>query len=161
MTPGAPAGGGGFDIGRAWTDERLRGVIFQIAMVLGLAAFVAFIVDNTITNYEDAGLSFGFGFLFDTANFDINQRLIEYASTSTYGQAFVVGGLNTILVAIMGIIAATFIGFVTGVLRLSNNFLISRIVGVWVEFTRNVPVLLQIIFWWLIMVALPKWRESI
>ena len=61
----------------------------------------------------------------------------------------------------MGIIAATFIGFVTGVLRLSNNFLISRIVGVWVEFTRNVPVLLQIIFWWLIMVALPKWRESI
>ena len=161
MTPGAPAGRGGFDIGRAWTDERLRGVIFQIAMVLGLAAFVAFIVDNTITNYEDAGLSFGFGFLFDTANFDINQRLIEYASTSTYGQAFVVGGLNTILVAIMGIIAATFIGFVTGVLRLSNNFLISRIVGVWVEFTRNVPVLLQIIFWWLIMVALPKWRESI
>ena len=160
MNGGAPSGGG-FDIVRAWTDERVRGVIFQTAMVLGVAAFAVFVVLNTIANYEEAGLSFGYGFLFDTANFDINQRLIEYASTSTYGRAFVVGGLNTILVAVMGIAAATFIGFVTGVLRLSNNFLVSRIVAVWVEFTRNVPVLLQIIFWWLIMLALPKVRQSI
>ena len=146
---------------RLWTDERVRGVIFQIALVLGLLAFIAFIVDNTIANYEEAGLSFGYGFLFDTANFDINQRLAEYASTSTYGRAFVIGALNTIVVAVMGIAAATLIGFVAGVLRLSNNFLVSRIVTVWVEFTRNVPVLLQIIFWWLIMLALPKVRESL
>ena len=158
---GPPVGGGGFDVSRMWTDERVRGVIFQIALVLGLAGLVAFVIVNTIANYEEAGLSFGYGFLFDTANFDINQRLIEYASTSTYGQAFVIGGLNTIVVAVMGIIATTIIGFVAGVLRLSNNFLVSRIVTVWVEFTRNVPVLLQIIFWWLIIVALPKVRESI
>ena len=157
----APVGGGGFDISRVWTDERVRGVIFQVLLVLGLVAFAVFIVLNTIANYEEAGLSFGYGFLFDTANFDINQRLIEYASTSTYGRALTVGALNTVLVAAMGIVAATAIGFVTGVLRLSNNFLVSRIVAVWVEFTRNVPVLLQIIFWWLIMLALPKVRQSI
>ena len=153
--------GGGFDVSRLWTDERVRGVIFQVALVVGLAAFAAFVIFNTIANYEEAGLSFGYGFLFDTANFDINQRLVEYASTSTYGQAFVVGALNTIVVAVMGIAAATLIGFVTGVLRLSNNFLVSRMVAVWVEFTRNVPVLLQIIFWWLIMLALPKVRQSL
>ena len=161
MTDRAPPGGGGFDVSRLWTDERVRGVIFQVALVLGLVAVAVFIVLNTIANYEEAGLSFGYGFLFDTANFDINQRLIEYASTWTYGRAFVVGGLNTVLVAVMGIAAATLIGFVTGVLRLSNNFLVSRIVAVWVEFTRNVPVLLQIIFWWLIMLALPKVRQSL
>ena len=158
--PARPSGGG-FDISRAWTDERARGVIFQILMVLALAGVAVFIVSNTITNLREAGLSSGYGFLFDTANFDINQRLLDYASTSTYGQAFVVGALNTILVAVMGIVAATVIGFVTGVLRLSNNFLVSRMVGVWVEFTRNVPVLLQIIFWWLIMLALPRVRDSI
>ena len=157
----APTDGGGFDISRAWADERVRGVIFQIAMVLGLVAVAVFIVLNTIANYEEAGLSFGYGFLFDTANFDINQRLAEYASTSTYGRALSVGALNTILVAVMGVAAATLIGFVTGVLRLSNNFLVSRIVAVWVEFTRNVPVLLQIIFWWLFMLALPKVRQSL
>ena len=162
VTERAPSGGGGgLDIGRALTDERVRGVIYQVALVLGLVALAAFVVVNTIANYEEAGLSFGYGFLFDTANFDINQRLIEYASTSTYGRALAVGGLNTIVVAVMGIAAATAIGFVTGVLRLSNNFLISRMVAVWVEFTRNVPVLLQIIFWWLIMLALPKVRDSI
>ena len=156
-----PTGGSGFDIGRAWTDERARGVIFQILIVLGLAGFAAFIVSNTITNLREAGLSSGYGFLFNTANFDINQRLVDYASTSTYGQALVVGALNTVLVAVMGVFAATVIGFVAGVLRLSNNFLVGSIVTVWVEFTRNVPVLLQIIFWWLIMLALPLVRDSI
>ena len=161
MSKRAPPGGRGFDISRAWTDERARGVIFQILIVVGLAGLAVFVVLNTITNLREAGLSSGYGFLFDTANFDINQRLVDYASTSTYGQAFVVGALNTVLVAVMGIFAATVIGFVTGVLRLSNNYLISRIVAIWVEFTRNVPVLLQIIFWWLIMLALPKVRNSI
>ena len=157
----APAGDSGFDVSRVWTDERARGVVFQLLMVLGLALLAAFIVSNTITNLREAGLSSGYGFLFDTANFDINQRLVDYASTSTYGQAFVVGALNTILVAAMGIVAATGIGFAAGVLRLSNNYLVSRIVTVWVEFTRNVPVLLQIIFWWLIMLALPRVRDSV
>ena len=148
-------------INRLWRDEHARGMILQLALALGLALFVAFIVSNTIANLQSAGLAAGYGFLDDTASFDINQRLIEYASTSTYGRAIVVGGLNTILVAALGIVTATIIGFTAGVLRLSNNFLISRLVAVYVEFTRNVPVLLQIIFWWVILLALPKVRDSL
>ena len=146
---------------RLWTDERARGIAFQILLVLALALAVAYVVSNTVANLERAGLASGYGFLFDTAAFDINQRPIEYSSTSTYGRAFVVGGLNTILVAVLGIAAATAIGFVAGVLRLSDNFLVSRIVAVYVEFTRNVPVLLQIIFWWIVLLALPRVRDSL
>ena len=146
---------------RLWTDEKARGVVFQVLLILALALGVAYIVSNTAANLERAGLASGYGFLFDTAAFDINQRPIEYSSTSTYGRAFVVGGLNTILVAVLGIVAATAIGFVAGVLRLSDNFLVSRIVAVYVEFTRNVPVLLQIIFWWIVLLALPRVRDSV
>ena len=148
-------------VSRLWTDARARGLIFQVLLLLGLALVIAVIVVNTTENLRRAGLASGYGFLFDTAAFDINQRLIDYDSTASYGRAFVVGGLNTILVAVLGIIAATGIGFVAGVLRLSNNYLISRIVAVYVEFTRNVPLLLQIIFWWVIMLALPRVRDSI
>ncbi len=155
----AIAGDGG--IGRVWTDERARGVLFQLLLVLGLALLIAFIASNTIANLQRAGLASGYGFLFDTASFDINQRLVAYSSTSSYGRAFVVGGINTILVAAMGVVTATIIGFCAGVLRLSSNYLISRTTAVYVEFIRNVPVLLQIIFWWLIMLALPRVRESL
>ena len=144
-----------------WTDERSRALIFQFALVLALVLFIAFIVSNTIQNLKTAGLASGYGFIFDTASFDINQRLIEYSSTSTYGRAIVVGGLNTILVAVLGIVTSTVIGFFAGILRLSNNFLISRLVTVYIEFIRNVPVLLQIIFWWVILLALPKVRQSL
>ena len=138
-----------------------RGVILQLLLVLAVALFFAFVVANTKANLERAGLSAGYGFLWDTSAFDINQRLISYDSTNTYGRAFIVGGLNTVLVASMGVIAATVIGFLAGILRLSPNFLVSRIVTVYVEFTRNVPLLLQIIFWWVILLALPRVRDSI
>ena len=138
-----------------------RSLALQLLLVLGAGLFIAFIVSNTIANLQRYGLSSGYGFLFDTSAFDINQRLIDYDSTHTYGRAFIVGGLNTILVAALGIVAATVIGFLAGVLRLSSNFLVSRIVTVYVEFTRNVPLLLQIIFWWVILLALPRVRDSL
>ena len=138
-----------------------RSVALQLLLVLGAALFVAFIVSNTIANLQRYGLSSGYGFLFDTSAFDINQRLIPYDSTHTYGKAFIVGGLNTVLVAALGIVAATVIGFLAGVLRLSSNYLVSRIVTIYVEFTRNVPLLLQIIFWWVILLALPRVRDSL
>ena len=144
-----------------WTDERARGWLVQILVLLGLAAFVAFIVANTIANLQRAGLASGFGFLTDQAFFDINQKLIDYSSTSTFGRALVVGLLNTLLVSAMGIVAATAIGFAAGVLRLSPNWLASRLVGAYVEMTRNVPLLLQIIFWWAALSGLPKIRDSL
>ncbi|MDE0024924.1 MAG: amino acid ABC transporter permease [Spirochaetaceae bacterium] len=138
-----------------------RGVALQLLLVLGAALLIAFVVSNTIANLQTAGLSAGYGFLFDTASFDINQRLIAYDSTATYGRALIVGGLNTILVAALGVVTATAVGFLAGILRLSSNYLVSRMVTVYVEFTRNVPLLLQIIFWWVIILALPRVRDSI
>ncbi len=138
----------GFKISRAWSDERARSALFQILVVLGLALLVAFVVANTMANLQARGLQPGFGFLDDPAFFEINQKLIDYSSTSTFGRAMVVGLLNTILVASLGIVTATVIGFLAGVLRLSNNWLVVRLITVYVEFTRNTPVLLQIVFWW-------------
>ena len=151
----------GFEVRRLWTDERSRGVIFQLLVVLGLSLFIAFIVSNTVANLQRAGLASGYGFLDDPAFFDINQRLIEFSSQSTARRALIVGLLNTILVSSLGIITATLIGFTAGVLRLSNNWILSRLVTTYVEITRNVPVLLQIIFWWAILTGLPKVRDSL
>ena len=143
------------------TNERSRGYAIQLILLVALAGLVLFFVANTIKNLEIVGLATGYGFLRDTASFDINQRIIEYSSTSTYGRAIIVGGLNTILVAVLGIVAATILGFTCGVLRLSNNFLVRSTVASFVEFTRNVPVLLQIIFWWVVLLTLPRVVESI
>ena len=82
---------------RFWADERFRGISVQVILLCSLLALLAFITSNTITNLRTAGLASGYGFLHDTASFDINQRLIQYSSTSTYGRAIVVGGLNTII----------------------------------------------------------------
>lgn len=151
----------GFNARRIWSDERARAALFQILVVLGLALFLAFIVSNTIANLQSRGMEPGFGFLTDQAFFDINQKLIEYSSTSTFGRALIVGLLNTLLVSALGIIAATAIGFSAGIMRLSHNWLLSRLVTAYVEATRNVPVLLQIIFWWGILTGLPRVRESL
>ena len=148
------------ELGRLITNERTRGYVIQIVLMVSLIAIILFFVINAINNLEKVGLASGYGFLSDTASFDINQRLIDYSSTSTYGRAIMVGGLNTILIAFLGIITATLIGFVCGVLRLSDNFLIRTTIGAYVEFVRNVPVLLQIIFWWIILLTLPKVKES-
>jgi len=157
----APRRESGLQIGRLWSDERARSALFQILVVLGLALLVAFIVANTMANLQARGLEPGFGFLDDTAFFEINQKLIDYSSTSTFGRAMVVGLLNTILVAALGIVTATVIGFLAGVLRLSNNWLVVRLITVYVEFTRNTPVLLQIVFWWSILTGLPKVADSL
>ena len=148
------------ELGRLITNERTREYVIQIVLMVSLIAIILFFVINAINNLEKVGLASGYGFLSDTASFDINQRLIDYSSTSTYGRAIMVGGLNTILIAFLGIITATLIGFVCGVLRLSDNFLIRTTISAYVEFVRNVPVLLQIIFWWVILLTLPKVKES-
>lgn len=148
-------------IGKIWTDERVRSFLFQLFMVIALILVGIFFVSNTTSNLQERGLKPGFGFLFDPAFFDIGQKLIEYSSQSTFGRALIVGLLNTLLVSILGVTLATIIGFTAGVLRLSKNWLVSRLVTAYVELTRNVPVLLQIIFWWSILTGLPKVRDSV
>ena len=114
---GAPSG---FELRRIWTDERARSALFQILVVLGLALLIAFFVGNTMANLQARGMDPGFGFFGDTAFFDINQKLIDYSSRSTFGRALVVGLLNTLLVSALGIITATVIGFLAGVLPRSR-----------------------------------------
>ena len=152
----------GFKLSSIWTDQRSRGIVIQVIALAILFGFLAYIVDNTLQNLENLGIEPGFGFLGETSNYDINQTLIEYDSRSTHGQAALVGILNTLLIAVSGIILATILGFAAGVLRLSDNWLISRLVYVYVEFTRNVPVLLQILLWHgLIVHSLPRPKQAL
>ena len=130
---------------RLWNDKELRSVTIQVITIALLFAFVAFIVNNAITNLEAIGKGYSFKFLWDASNYDINQTLIDYNSRSPHIRAAMVGLLNTLLVAVTGIIIATIVGFVLGVLRLSDNWLINKVVYFYIEYVRNVPVLLHIL----------------
>jgi len=130
---------------RLWNDKELRSVTIQVITIALLFAFVSYIVSNAITNLEAIGKGYSFSFLWDASNYDINQTLIDYNSRSPHIRAALVGLLNTLLVAITGIIIATIVGFVLGVLRLSDNWLINRVVYFYIEYVRNVPVLLHIL----------------
>ena len=117
----------------------------QVITMALLLAFFFFIISNAITNLETIGKGYSFSFLWDASNYDINQTLIEYDSRSPHWRAALVGIINTLLVAVAGIILATIVGFLLGVLRLSSNWLINRVVYVYIEYVRNVPVLLHIL----------------
>jgi general L-amino acid transport system permease protein len=149
---------------KLWRNKETRSVIIQIVTMALLFAFFAYIINNAVLNLHALGKTFSFDFLQEPASYDINQTLIEYTSRSTHARAMLVGILNTALVAVCGVILATVLGFVLGVIRLSNNWLASRIVYVFIEFTRNVPVLLHILLIHGIMVhflPLPKQAISI
>jgi general L-amino acid transport system permease protein len=128
-----------------WRNKETRSVILQILTIAALFAFLAYIINNAVLNLAALGKTFSFDFLGQPASYDINQRLIEYTSQSTHLRAFFVGLLNTLLVAFFGVITATILGFALGVIRLSNNWVASRLVYVFIELTRNVPVLLHIL----------------
>tara|TARA_R110000772_G_scaffold231592_4_gene342632 strand:- start:4588 stop:5784 length:1197 start_codon:yes stop_codon:yes gene_type:complete len=149
---------------KLWRNKETRSVIIQIVTMALLFAFFAYIINNAVLNLQALGKTFSFDFLQEPASYDINQTLIEYTSRSTHARAMLVGILNTALVAFCGVILATILGFVLGVIRLSNNWLASRIVYVFIEFTRNVPVLLHILLIHGIMVhflPLPKQAISV
>ena len=142
-------------------DQKVRGQIFQVILVIALVWFGWSLVANTAANLEAQGTPFGFGILKDTAGFSINQTLIEYSETSTYGRVYWVGLLNTILIAFIGIIFATVLGFLVGVARLSSNWVVSRVAYVYVEMIRNIPLLLQIFIWYFgVLRLLPAKREA-
>jgi general L-amino acid transport system permease protein len=150
-----------FSLGQVWSDKRYRAVLMQILVVAGVFALVAYLTTNAIANLEALGKSFGFNFLWTSASYDINQALIPYNSRDTHFRAAVVGLINTGLIAVAGCIFATILGFILGVLRLSSNWLINRIVYCYIEFTRNVPVLVQILLWHGVIVStLPAPRTA-
>jgi general L-amino acid transport system permease protein len=126
-------------------DSRYRSLTIQVFAMILLVLGLSWLVDNTIQNLRVLGKDFNFNFLWTTAGYDINQQLIPYSSTSTHGRAAVVGILNTLLVAFLGCILATVVGVIAGVLRLSKNWVIGRLMTAYVEAFRNVPLLLWIL----------------
>lgn len=135
----------GFRLSQLIYDTRYRSLTIQVVAFILIMLGLSWLVSNTIQNLAALGKDFNFGFLGQPAGYDINQRLIEYDSQASHGRAALVGILNTLLVAILGCVAATIVGVFVGVLRLSHNWLVSRLMAVYVEGFRNVPLLLWIL----------------
>ncbi|MBT3436515.1 MAG: ABC transporter permease subunit [Oceanospirillaceae bacterium] len=146
---------------RAWYDKETRSIIVQIIAAALILSFFAYIINNAVVNLAAIGKDISFNFLWQNASYDINQHLIEYSSTSNHFTAMIVGLINTLLVAAAGIVLATMLGFMLGVMRLSNNWLTQKIAYVYIEYVRNVPVLLHILLLHgLIINALPRPKGS-
>ena len=146
-----------------YNDPKVRSIVYQVALCAVVAFLVYGAATNAIENLARAHIASGFGFWDHTAGFDISQTLIAYSSqASTYGRAFWVGLLNTLLVAGLGIVFATILGFIVGIARLSKNWLVAKVAAGYVETIRNMPLLLQLLFWYnAVLKALPDMRDSI
>ncbi len=147
---------------RWWNNAQHRSLLFQILLVAALGLIAWSIANNTMVNLEKRGISTGFKFLSQESGFGIIQSLVPYDESYSFGRTFIVGLLNTVVVSLFGIFFATIIGFTVGVARLSKNWLISRLAGVYIETFRNIPLLLQIFFWYFaVLRALPSPRQSL
>ncbi len=143
-------------------NPRVRAVLLQALFLAAVLGFLGWILDNTLSNLEQRGISTGFGFLSAEAGFGILQTLIDYSEASSFGRTFLVGLLNTLLVSALGILLATVLGFAIGVARLSGNWLVARVATTYIEIFRNIPLLLQIFFWYFaVLRALPMPRHSL
>jgi general L-amino acid transport system permease protein len=145
----------------SWADERLRGLVWQV-LVVGLVVSVFWwLWSNTVHNLEVRRIATGFGFLGREAGLPIGESLIDYEPTHSYLRALTVGVLNTLKVAVIGIVLATILGTAIGIARLSNNWLLSKLAGVYVEVIRDLPLLLQLLFWYTILQGLPGPRQAL
>ncbi len=143
-------------------NPKVRAAVYQLILLAAVLWFGYEFALNAKANLETRNIASGFGFLENTAGFGVNQSLIAYQEADTYGRVFVVGLLNTLLVAGIGIVLATVLGFLVGIARLSPNWLVARLAGGYVELIRNLPLLFQILFWYLaVLGTLPGPRQSI
>lgn len=141
-------------------DPSVRSAFFQVLLVLALLFLAYELVSNTAENLRKQNIASGFGFLSQTAGFDVSQSLVPYTSKSTYGAAFFVGLTNTLLVALLGIAFATVLGFVIGIARLSPNWLVAKLALAYVEIVRNLPLLLQLLVWYVAVLRTLPWPEA-
>ncbi len=145
----------------SWGDERVRGIVYQI-LVVGIVGSIAYwLFSNTMHNLEVRRIATGWGFLEREAGLPIAEFLIPYDPTDTYLRALQVGVLNTLKVAVIGIVLATILGTILGVIKLSKNWLVSRVVGAYIEIVRDLPLLLQLLFWYALLQGLPGPRQAI
>jgi general L-amino acid transport system permease protein len=144
-----------------YNNPRIRGAFYQALLLVALVGLSYAFVVNAKANLEAQGFASGFGFLQHTAGFGVSQSLISYSETDTYARVFLVGLLNTLLVAGLGVVLATVLGFTVGMARLSPNWLVARLGGGYVELIRNLPLLFQILFWYLaVLGTLPLPRQG-
>ena len=145
-----------------WNDPRYRALFFQAIVLAAVIGGGVYLVNNTLANLARQGIASGFGFLGTTAGFSIALSLVEYSEEASYGRAFLVGLLNTLLVSAVGVFLATILGFGIGVARLSHNWLLAKLAAVYIEILRNIPLLLQIFFWYFsVLRILPGPRQSV
>ncbi len=142
-------------------NQKVRGFIFQLLSVIAVVAFLFYIGTNTMTNIEQRGITTGFAFLDSTAGFGIDESPIAYQESDTHFRVFLVGLSNTIIVSLVGIIFATILGLIIGILRLSKNYLVAKLASAYIDIFRNIPLLLQILFWYnVVLKAMPSPKES-
>ncbi len=145
----------------SWADPRFRNIVWQVLVIGTVAAIVWYLVDNTQRNLTSRRIATGFGFLDRTAGIPIGEHMISYdPAVNTYGRALWIGVLNTLKVAVVGIFLATIWGTLLGVARLSNNWMIARLSAVYVEVVRDIPLLLQLLFWYAALQGLPDLKDA-
>ena len=142
--------------GAWWNDTHVRSLLYQAGVLFAVLAIGWWFAGNAIENLTRAGIATGFAFLTREAGFGISENLVEYSPASTYGWALVVGLINTFKVSVVGCVLTTLLGTFLGILRLSSNPLLSRLMSIYVEFIRNTPLLLQLFFWYALITALPQ-----
>ena len=138
----------------SWRSQAFRGLVYQVLALAVIALGLWYLAHNTLINMRERGIQSGFGFLTQTAGFDIGESLFAFESTQSYLMAFVVGLVNTLRVAVLGIILTTVLGTLLGIGRFSRNALVRGLCQVYVEFFRNVPILLQLLMWYLLFTEL-------
>ena len=142
------------------TDKQFSGLIWQILVVAAVIAVIAWLWSNTVHNLSVRRISTGFAFLGREAGMPIADTWLPYSPKDTYLRAFIVGIANTLRVAVIGIVLATVLGTLVGIARLSANWLLSRLAAVYVEALRDIPLLLQLLFWYVLMQGLPAARQA-
>jgi general L-amino acid transport system permease protein len=160
MSSTTQTGASKFSLSMLINDTRYRSTTFQVIALIGLIFAMGYLVSNLLSNLADAGLNISWRFFGETAGYDINQMPIEYNNQMSHGRASLVGAVNTLIVAFLACVSATILGVVAGVLRLSNNWVVSKLMAIYVEAFRNVPVLIWILIIFLVMSnVLPQPRE--
>jgi general L-amino acid transport system permease protein len=146
----------------SWRSKAFRGVLYQVIVLGLLAVAVAYLLHNTLENMRVRGIKSGFDFITQPAGFAIGESVVPFDSSESYGKAFLVGLSNTFRVAILGIVAATVLGTLVGIGRLSKNFLVRTLSGAYVDLLRNVPLLLQLFIWYFVLTEkLPPIEEAL
>lgn len=145
----------------SWSDPRLRNLVWQVVIIGAVVLLVWYLAHNTNRNLAQRHIATGFGFIGQAASIPIGESLLSYTpSVSTYGRALLIGVLNTLKVAVAGVVLATILGTLVGIARLSPNWLLSRIAAIYVETVRDIPVLLQLFFWYGLLQTLPPPRGA-